>query len=338
MKIWNVLGTLVIVAGVSAVVHAERNDAPEPRQFVVSASNEAVNRLLVFDEAGTLVQSVPTTGAGGVSNNAGGVASRDREVAVVNFGSQSVTLFELRENGFVLTQVIPTLSSPVSVAWGSDHLYILGTSFVESHKTTANAVDVTPDGSVLLFRADGSAGQVGALTDRLLITEKSGVVEVVDLQGGAAVGSAREVAIPEGSDTPFGLTTRGSNGYVTIAHSDEVGLVKGDTLLALTSSGSQHSPCWLTLVGPYLYASNSPSHSVSRYVVSGKFVTLDEPIVATTLGAPTDIGSSDRLVAVLDGGAQTHITQFRVDEDGNLIPTASTPVNQGANGIAFVKK
>jgi hypothetical protein len=72
--------------------------------------------------------------------------------------------------------------------------------------------------------------------------------------------------------------------------------------------------------------------------VSGKFVTLDEPIVATTLGAPTDIASSDRLVAVLDGGAQTHLTQFRVDEDGNLIPTASTQVNQGANGVAVVKK
>jgi hypothetical protein len=326
---------MMLLVGVSSAVRA---DANRNLEFVVSASNEAANRLLVYDASGALVQSVSTTGAGGVSNNAGGIAARDRQVAVVNFGSQSVSLFELQEDGFALTQVIATLSSPVSVAWGDDHLYVLGTGLVESHKTIGNKVDSSADGSVSLFRADGSAGQVGVLTDRLLITEKSGTVEVVDLRAGVAVGSAREVLIPAGSDTPFGLVTRGSNGYVTIAHSDEVGLVKGDQLIALTGSGNQHSPCWLTIVGPYVYASNSPSHSISRYAVSGKFVVLDEAIVATTSGAPTDIGSSERIVAVLDGGAQTHLTQFRVDDDGNLIQTASSLVNHGANGVAVVKK
>ena len=335
MKRWQVLSTMLLLAGVSAIVRA---DSTPDQEFVVTASNQQANQLLVYDTTGALVQSVSTTGAGGVSTNAGGIAARDRQVAVVNFGSQSVSLFELQENGFVLTQVIATLSSPVSVAWGIDHLYVLGTGLVESHKTIGNKVDPSADGSVTLVRADGSAAQVGVLTDRLLITEKANTIEVVDLLAGVVAGSARAVNIPAGSDTPFGLVTRGSNGYVTIAHSDEVGLVKGDQLIALTGSGSQHSPCWLTVVGPYVYASNSPSHSISRYAVSGKFVTLDEPIVATTSGAPTDIGSSDRIVAVLDGGAQTHLTQFRVDDDGNLIQTASSLVNNGANGVAVVKK
>ena len=41
------------------------------------------------------------------------------------------------------------------------------------------------------------------------------------------------VEIPTGSDTPFGLVTRGTNGYVTIAHSDEISLIKNGRLIAL---------------------------------------------------------------------------------------------------------
>jgi hypothetical protein len=146
-----------------------------------------------------------------------------------------------------------------------------------------------------------------------------------------------EVPIPAGSDTPLGLTTRGSAGYVTIAHSDEVGLVKGGQLISLVGSGSQHAPCWLTLVGQYLYSSNSPSHSISRYIVSGTQVVLDAPIVATTAGAPTDIGSFGNVVGVLDGGAQTHLTQFAVDDDGTLHQIAASVVNKTANGVAVVE-
>ena len=125
---------------------------------------------------------------------------------------------------------------------------------------------------------------------------------------------------------------------MTIAHSDEVALVKGRTLLAVTGSGTQHAPCWLALVGPYLYSSNSPSHSISRYVVTGSNVVLDAPVVATTAGAPTDIASSGHIIAVLDGGTQAHLTQFAVDEDGNLQQLAVSVLNRGANGVAVIRR
>jgi len=151
-------------------------------------------------------------------------------------------------------------------------------------------------------------------------------------------GPAVDVAIPAGSDTPLGLTTRGANGYVTIAHSDEVGLIKHGALIALTGSGTQHAPCWLTLVDQFLYSSNSPRHSISRYVVTGTQVVLDAAVVATTAGAPTDIASSAHLLAVLDGGAQTHLTQFSVDGDGDLHQTATTIVSNGANGVVVIQR
>jgi hypothetical protein len=327
--------TMVALLAVAAVPdHA----AQSRNTLVVTSSNNAAgNSLLAYDSTGALVQSLPTGGLGGVSGNAGGVAADGHLVAVVNFQSQSVSLFELTNDGFVLTDTIATMSPPVSVTFGHGHLYVLGTISVESHKLYGHNIESASDGSATLLKADGSAAQVGVAGDQLLLTEKSNAVEVVDLRSGAIAGTSVEVPIPAGSDTPLGLTTRGSAGYVTIAHSDEVGLVKGGQLISLVGSGSQHAPCWLTLVGQYLYSSNSPSHSISRYIVSGTQVVLDAPIVATTAGAPTDIGSFGNVVGVLDGGAQTHLTQFAVDDDGTLHQIAASVVNKTANGVAVVE-
>jgi hypothetical protein len=305
---------------------------------VTSSNNPAGNQLLVYDDGGTLMQTASTNGLGGVSGNAGGIAATPDSVAVVNFLSQSVSIFDVTASGVQFRQVISTLSRPVSVAFGKDHLYILGTTWIESHRIAGGDVDAAPDGSASLVIGDGSAAQVGVLADQLLVTEKSNTVEVVGLLGGVVSGPAANVEIPAGSNTPLGLVTRGANGYVTIAHSDEVGLVKNGSLIALTGSGTQHAPCWLTLVGAYLFSSNSPSHSISRYVVTGTQVVLDAPIVATTAGAPTDIASFGHRVAVLDGGTATHLTQFDVDDAGALQQRAQSVVNTGANGVAVIER
>ncbi len=334
MKQLFILTVVVLVAAATAPAGADQS---RDTLVVISSNNVAGNALLAYDATGALVQAIPTGGQGGVSGNAGGIAAEAHTVAVVNFQSQSVSLFQLTHEGFVLTNVIGTISPPVSVAFAHGHLYVLGTTSVESHKQYGTDVEASADGVATLLRADGSAAQVGVAGDQLLITEKSNTVEIVDLRAGAVAGDTIEVPIPAGSDTPLGLATRGSAGYVTIAHSDEVGLVKQGQLTSLIGSGSQHAPCWLTLVGQYLYSSNSPSHSISRYVVSGTQLVLDAPVAATTAGSPTDIGSFAHIIGVLDGGPQTHLTQFAVDEDGNLQQIAVTVVNKGANGVAVIQ-
>lgn len=333
------LSFVLVVAACLAVAAIPSYASQSQNTLVITSSNNAAdNALLAFDSTGTLVQATSTGGRGGVSGNAGGIAAAGRLVAVVNFGSQSVSVFDVRHSGPVLTDLITTISPPVSVAFGHGHLYVLGTTSVESHQLYGSHVNSASDGSTTLLRADGSAAQVGVVGDQLLIAEKSNAVAVVELQAGAITGAPVEVPLPAGSDTPLGLATRGSTGYVTIAHSDEVGLVKGGQLTALVGSGSQHAPCWLALVGQYLYSSNSPSHSISRYVVSGTHLVLDGEVVATTAGAPTDIGAFGTIVGVLDGGIQTHLTQFAVDEDGNLQQIAVSVVNQGANGVVVVEQ
>jgi hypothetical protein len=343
MKKMFVLSVCALVLGAASRINAEAADTT----VVVTSSNANANELLVYDTTGVLIQAVPTQGQGGVGSNAGGIAAQKGVVVVVNFGSQSVSVFDRGGDGFVFRQVLPAVSQPVSVAFGKDHLYILGTTTVESHPVLGSFVDPSPDGVIALVRADGSAAQVGVVGDQLVISEKSGVIEVADVRGGAVAGSAVAVTIPADSDTPFGLVTRGGNAYVTIAHSDEISLIKNGTLIALAATGSgfpngpgQQAPCWITLVGPYLFTSNSPSHSISRLVAAGRNIILDAPVVAHTNGAPIDIAAVGDVLAVVEdnGNGQSHLTQFRIDNDGALVQTATTGIAGSANGVAIVSE
>jgi hypothetical protein len=335
-KVAGVTAAALLTAGVLAA--AEPQDA-----VIVTSSNTADNRLLVYDTAGTLVQEVPTFGQGGASGNAGGIATSNGTVAVANFGSQTVSLFSRGEGGFELRQTIPANSQPVSVAFGKTHLYVLGTTTVESHRLGPDGVEAPADGTAGLLIADGSAAQVGVAGDELIVTEKSGAIERVQLREGAVFGTPVAVALSDGqSNTPFGLTTRGSNAYVTFAGSDTVGVVKNDRQTAFAATGipggtGQHAPCWIAVVGPYLFTTNSPSHSVSRLIAGGANILLDDPVAAQTTGAPIDVAAEGDLLALVEtGGGASLLTQFRIDEDGNLTRTVSTPIASVANGIAIV--
>jgi len=242
--------------------------------------------------------------------------------------------------GFVLTQVIPTVSNPVSVAFGDDHLYILGTTTVESHAFEQAGISAEADGNAALVRADGSAAQVGVLDGQLVISEKNNAIETVNLGvHGAVTGTASLAAnIPANVNAPFGLATRGNDAYVTIAHADEISLVRNQDVLTVTGSGTQHAPCWVALDGPFLFSANSPSSSVSRYAVYGQRIVQDAAVVAQFSGHPTDIDVRAGLAAVVDGnGTVSHVSIFKVDEDGNFTVRGVATINApSTNGIAIV--
>ncbi len=323
----------LLFAGAVASLHAA-----DWQTLVVTASNTAENQLLVYSANGQLIQTLPTEGKGGASGNAGGIEAKDGLVAVVNFGSNSVSVFERREEGLQLAQVLETVSSPLSVAFGEDHLYILGSTTVESHPIYGQQVSSRADGVVTLFKADGSAAQVGVLPGQLIITEKSNVIETVDLTDGAVAGLPTLVNnIPSNVNAPFGLITRGDDAYVTIAHANEISLVRHDDVLTVTGSGTQSAPCWLALVGPFLYSSNSPSMSISRYLVYGDKIVQVAVVAASLKGDPTDIASGSGLVAVIDGSGETsHLSIFKVDFSGNLKLQIANSINAPANGVAVV--
>lgn len=337
MKLRNLFSILVPLIGAAAALQADT----DRNALVVTASNATQNQLLVYNSGGSLIKTVPTQGQGGASGNAGGIKAKGNMVAVVNFGSQSVSIFERKDDGLHMKQLVPTVSKPVSVAFGADHLYILGATQVESHRIDGSNVHSSSDGVVTLLTADGSSAQVGVVENQLIITEKSNTIETVNLLPDGAVSGVPTLVqnIPANVNTPFGLVTRGNDTYITIAHANEISLVRNGTVLTTTSSLPELSPCWLTLVGPFMFSSNSPSMNISRYAVYGQKIVQDAAVAATLNGAPTDIASGGGLVAVIDGnGGVSHLSVFRVDEDGNLtlLQPAAT-ISGAANGVAVVR-
>ena len=238
MNRYQALGVLLL--GVAGAASAQQTSArSEARALIVTASNTTANQLLVYSPAGKLLKTIVTGGQGGVSGNAGGIAQDHRRLAVVNFGSGTVSVFvkDLAHANLQLESVIQAVASPVSLAFGDDHLYILSTTSVESHPIDSNGtigVAASPDGVAGLLHADGSAAQVGKLRGQLIISEKSNAIETVNLNGaGAVTGSATLVSnIPANVNAPFGLVTRGNDAYVTIAHANEISLVRHDQVRA----------------------------------------------------------------------------------------------------------
>jgi hypothetical protein len=346
MNRYHALGVLML--GVAGIASAQNSSASsDAHTLIVTASNTTANQLLVYSPAGKLLKTIVTGGQGGVGGNSGGIAQDHHRLAVVNFGSGTVSVFvkDLAHSNLQLESVIQAVASPVSLAFGDDHLYILSTTNIESHPIDSDGtigVAASPDGVAGLLHADASAAQVGKLPGQLIISEKSNVIESVNLNGsGAVTGSATLVSnIPANVNAPFGLVTRGSDAYVAIAHANEVSLVRHDEVRAVTSSGTQSAPCWLALDGPYLYSSNSPSQSVSRYLVYGDVITQQVPVAASFDGNPTDITYRSGLAAVVDGNSTagvSHLSTFHVDEHGNLaLHGVATITGVATNGVAIV--
>lgn len=309
--------------------------------LIITASNDPENNtLLVYNSAGKQVQSIPTGGKGGVPPHivGGGIAKSPNAVAVINYNSQSVSFFKREADSLASVKMIPTASKPVSVVFGPDHLYILGTTTIESHPLKGNGVQEKADGVVTLLVGDGSAAQVGFLKDQLIISERSNMLELVQLRNGAVTENIKPIQLPPNQDdTPVGLATRGNTAFVTIAHSNLVGLVKEGKLLKTVSSETQNAPCWLALSKNWLFCANTPSKSISRYNVSENSLELAELVAFQTNGEPTDIDAEEGILAALElGEKQTSLSRFQIDQSGKLKLLNTTPTARNANGVIIL--
>ena len=333
---------LLISAAIAAISASSSFAAQAAGPLVATATNGANNQVLVYDTTGKLVATLPTQGEGGAAGNAGGLTYGFEHLAVVNFGSSNVTVFEhdADHSNFIVSQIVPAASNPLSVALSADHLYILGTKTIESHRIDTHGIDPRADGIASLVLADGSAAQVGVLTRELVIAEKNNVIETVKLDAsGAVTGATSAVAnIPANVNAPFGLATRGNDAYVTIAHANEISLVRNDAVLATTPSNTQHAPCWATLDGPFLFTANAASGTVSRYAVYGQKIVQDAAVAATVAATPLDIAYRAGTLGLVDHSATgSDLSIYSVDEDGNLTRTALVNFTVATtNGVAVI--
>jgi hypothetical protein len=159
MKALRVFAIIALFAGTALTVFAEDNR----QALVATASNTTTNQLLVYNTAGRLIQTLATGGQGGASGNAGGIAVEGSLLAVVNTGSQTVSVFGRDDNGFHLRRVVSTAPNPLSVAFGENHLYVLTATVAESYRLYGSDISASPDDVATLLKADGTAAQVGVL-------------------------------------------------------------------------------------------------------------------------------------------------------------------------------
>jgi hypothetical protein len=341
---------LVLVMG-AANVQADHRAAT---LAVIMTNDPVSNEIKVYDvDANVLLQTLSTHGMGGAGGNARGVKQYNGEiVAVVNNGSNSVALYKRDGKGLKFDKLVTTTSSPVSVDFGNDHMYVAGATTVDSFVLHGNNV-AWMDGTAWLglvggaLPPSGSTAQVGAIDDRsLIVTLKTdpdpGSVDIIALHDGAITGAApTAVSAPAGTLTPFGFSVYpDGSAVITLAHSNQDGLFRDGAFTSVVAAG-QAAPCWMTRAGKYLFTANTGSRTISRLIATGNNVFVDSPVAASiaTGGGPSDIDADAGVLGVIDRGAgQSHLSLFTYNRFGELT-ASSAPINLGAanaNGVAIM--
>src|SRR5262245_35331573 len=159
LKVLSATVVYLTIATATTGIHASGHK----RTLVVTMTNDQnANQIRVYDaESHALLQTLSTHGKGGVAGNARGIKQHEgRLVAAVNNGSGNVALF--RRDGDVLKfdKLIQTTSAPVSVDFGNDHLYVAGTTTVDSFVLHENSVEWL-DGTAGLVLAGGGTSPLG---------------------------------------------------------------------------------------------------------------------------------------------------------------------------------
>jgi hypothetical protein len=351
-------GVLVLLfsAGLVTVRAYDRDHDHDVTLAVTMTNDAAANAIRVYDTATQqVVQTLSTHGKGGVGGNARGLRTGDDELlAVVNNGSGNVAVFTRRGNRLSFEQLVTTTSAPVSIDFGNDHMYVAGTTTVDSFPIRRGRVE-SMDGTTALeligggVPPAGSTAQVGVVNGRsLLVTLKTdpdpGTVDVVRLDGDGAIRNAapQAVSAPDGTLTPFGFSVYpDGTAAITLAHSSQDGLFRNGAFTEVIEAG-QAAPCWMTRVGKYVFTANTGSHTISRLIGTGHHLFVDDPMAGQvpTGGSPSDIDAAGGVLGVLDRATGTaHLTFFTYNRFGELTPLGS-PATIGAanaNGVAILQ-
>jgi 6-phosphogluconolactonase (cycloisomerase 2 family) len=333
---------------------------------VYLATNDAAgNEVLRFARAADGSLSPPRAfategrGTGGGLGNQGGLilSHDDRQLLVVNAGSNELSLFAVRPDGLeLLDRVASGGERPVSVTERSGLVYVLNAG--GSGNITGFVLDedelhpLTNSTRPLSSEAAGAAQVEFSPDGRLLVVTEKATNKIstykVD-EDGLAAGPTVQSSVGK---TPFGFAfdQRG-----TLVVSEAFGgapsasalssyrvTVAGQLRVVSRSVGTtQTAACWVVITenGRFAYTSNTGSGTISGYRLrpDGRLVLLDATGVTATTGAgPIDLAlaSDSRFLYSLDSGSGT-ISAFRVETDGHLtaLPRiAGLPA--GANGLA----
>ena len=273
----------------------------------------------------------------------------------VNAASDTVSVFAVHGTDLELRQVIGSGGSfPVSIAVRGDLAYVLNArdggrlqgyvigggrliALRDSSRVLGLDVALTPE-------FVNTPGQVGFTPDgsRLIVTTKANGnnIDVFAVGNGGRL-SATPVVNNEAGAVPFAfifdaaqhlvLTEAGTGDVVTFE-------LRGDgTLVALSSVATgQAATCWITADGPFAFASNTGSSTLSSVRIAPLGALTLFATTATDGGTVDAATSPDGRFLYAQTGAAGILDTFRVGVDGSLSKVDATTVDGaiGGEGIA----
>lgn len=367
----------------TAVLAACSQDQDPSRQFPLSPSfdrasntvgqvytmsnSSAGNAVLAFDRSAdgslTAAGSYPTggLGTGGGLGNQGGLVLDGNRLAVVNAGSNEVSLFNVNGDGSLALadRISSGGTMPISVTISHDVLYVLNAGGAGN----ISGFSISPSGDLssiagstrpLSSGASGPAQVSFAPGGRwLVVTEKATNVissYAVD-QNGVATGPT---VTPSSGATPFGFgfTNSGTlvvseafGGAANASALSSYGANGSGTWSAISASvaTTETAACWIVVTnsGRYAYTTNAGSGTISGFSIQqGTLTRLDASGVTGTIGAgsgPSDMAlSRDSRFLYARAGGTNQISAFSVGADGSLTALSGWVggLPAGWNGLA----
>lgn len=365
-----ILGSLLLASMSPLSVLADG----QPIGAVYTMSNDANgNSVLVFTRTrtGKLTSAGEfMTGGFGTSGGLGNQSAvvldpSNRWLFVVNAGDNSISVFDITEDGLELVGV-PTYSGgerPISLTYSHNLLYVLNAGGAVGTADSITGFSVADDGTLtpipgstqtlsdvntapaqITFNSDG---------DVLVVTEKAtNLIDTFAVDNAGVAGPVN--SYPSVGPTPFGFAI-GKRDQLFVSEAaggaPDQGSVSSyqlseDGNLSIISSTvptNETAACWVVVSndGRFAYTTNAGSGTISGYSIefTGSISLLDENGRTGKTGkgsTPLDMGISNdgRNLYTLNGGSHT-IGVFAIKDKGGLSAMDShidLPVT--ANGLA----
>lgn len=347
-KLSRVLVALIAVVMLTALIGVSGtvvSAAAPPVGFVFTSTNAAGgNSILRFARAAdgslTSAGSFSTgglgTGAGLGSQGSVALTLDGKRLFVVNAGSNTISMFDVRDSGLVLrSQTASNGATPISLTVHGNVLYVLNAG------TPANisgfkigAASLNPiTGSTLPLSASAPGPAEVSFNPRgtaLVVTEKS--TSKIDAYTVNTNGLANDPQVfPSVGNTPFGFAFD-IHGHPIVSEAgpgalSSYSLASNGALNAISpsvSTAGQLAACWVvtTQNGRFAYTANAHSGTISGFgdAPNGTLTLLTaNGITATTGGTPLDlaISSGDQYLYALNVGTQM-INIFKIGANGSL--------------------
>jgi len=348
--------SLLFAVGLLALPHASFASPGDDRPGAVyTMSNGADgNRVLVFHRhAGGGLQwagSYPTGGLGtGASlGDQGALASSGdgRWLLAVNAASNELSVFAVRRDALVLTDIVPSGGeNPLSVAIDANLVYVLNAGGAAGSTDNISGFYLSPLGRLQALPGSTqalSAANTGPAEisfalhgDQLVVTEKNtNRLDQFAVDESGVAGAVH--SSPSSGATPFGFAISRS-GLLVVSEAPGSALSSywlhpDATLSGVTASLADHqgAACWVVLSKNerFAYTANAGGNDISGYRVTpdGSLTLLaDGGVTGVADKHPLDLAVTEdgRFLYSLNTVSQT-IVGFRIGADGSLTRVSDT--------------